>query len=232
MAKYSEEYIKRRVKWYYECWDFVEKAEYQKATACAKKGLKLYPDDTVASFTYYSIMADYALSNKSKKFQAMHKVAVAGMKKLLKKTGGRGISKNFKKIMKNEYFYQTKQFKKQYALGISYYGRMGEKHNLYSSGVGGANYALQLARDGKIKQAAFWAKKSIKAWDIYFEYNKKYYNAYVHYGLAWGILGERKKMMKSLKTSSKLCGKPMSYKEFKEVIEWVEELEAKPRLQS
>lgn len=227
MAKYSDEYIKRRVKWYYECWDYVEKADYQKATACAKKGLKLYPDDTVVTFTYYSIMADYALSNKSKKFQAMHKVAVAGMKKLLKKTSGQGISKNFKKVMKNEYFYQTKQFIKQYELGTTYYKRTGEKHHLYSSGVGGANHALALARTGKTKQADSWAKKSIEAWDIYFQFDKKYYNPYVHYALAWGILGDKKKMMKALNDSSKRCGKPLSYKEFVEVIEWVEEIERK-----
>jgi hypothetical protein len=127
--------------------------------------------------------------------------------------------------MKNEYFYQTKQFKKQYELGITYYKRTGEKHHLYSSGVGGANHALELARVGKTKQADNWAKKSIEAWNIYFQYNKKYYNPYVHYGLAWGILGEKKKMMKALKDSSKRCGKPMSYKEFSEVIKWIEEIE-------
>lgn len=225
MKKYTEEYIQRRVKWYYECYDFIALADYKNATAHAKKGLKLYPDDTVASFTYYSIMADYALSSKTKKFQEMHKDAIAGMKKLLKKTSGRGISTNFKNVMKNEYFYQTKQFKKQYELGIKNYKLTGDKHNLYSSGVGGANYALELARVGKTKQAESWARKSIVAWDIYFQYDKKYYNPYVHYGLAWGVLGEKKKMMKALKDSSKRCGKPMSYKEFSEVIEWIEEIE-------
>lgn len=227
MPKYSDEYIKRRSKWYYECWDHIDKANYKEATACAKKGLKLFPDDTIAAFNYYSIMADYALSNKSKKFQDMHKVAVAGMKKLFKKTSGRGISQNYKKIMKNEYFYQTKQFKKQYALGMTFYKRTGQKHHLYSSGVGGANHALTLAREGRTKLAHSWARKSIEAWEIYFEHDNKYYNPYVHYGLAWGVLGEKKKMMKALKDSSKRCGKPMSYKEFAEVIEWIEELESK-----
>jgi hypothetical protein len=226
MKKYTEEYIQRRVKWYHECYDFIELAEYKKATAHAKKGLKIFPDDTVASFTYYSIMADYALSNKSKKFQTMHKVALAGMKNLLSKTSGRGISKNFKKNMKNEYYYQTKQFKKQYELGMTYYKLTGEKHHLYSSGVGGANYALSLARQGEVKRAESWAEKSIIAWEIYFEYDKNYYNPYVHYALAWGVLGNRKKMMKALKDSSKRCGKPMSYNEFTEVLEWIEDLES------
>jgi hypothetical protein len=62
MVKYSDEYIKRRVKWYYECWDYVEKADYQKATACAKKGLKLYPDDTRKKdiFKHIRQVFDYA----------------------------------------------------------------------------------------------------------------------------------------------------------------------------
>ncbi len=224
MKKYTEEYIQRRVKWYYECYDFIELAEYKKATAHAKKGLKLFPDDTVASFTYYSIMADYALSSKTKKFKDMHKDAVSGMKKLLGRTGGRGISLGFKKNMKNEYYYQTKQYKKQYELGISFFKRHGEKGSLYSSGVGGANYALGQAFKNKKNLAELWAKKAIHAWEIYFEYDKKYYNPYVHYALAWGVLGNKKKMMKALKDSAKRCGKPMSYKEFVEVIEWVEQI--------
>ena len=221
MKKYTEEYIQRRVEWYNECYDYIKLAEYKKACAHAKKGLKLFPDDTVAAFTYYSFMADYALSSKSIKFQKMHKGAVAGMKALLGKTGGRGISLRYKKNMKNEYYYQTKQYKKQYVLGMSFYKRHGDKSSLYSSGVGGANYALELAKKNQKKNAEVWARKAISAWKIFFEFNKKYYNPYVHYALAWGILVDKKKMMKALNDSSKLCGKPLSYQEFSEVIEWV-----------
>ena len=80
--KYSEEYIQKRVKWYYECWDFIKKADYKKATKHAKLGLSMFPDDTVAAFNYYSIMADYALSKETKEFKNMHKEATLGMKKL------------------------------------------------------------------------------------------------------------------------------------------------------
>lgn len=97
IIKYSEEYIQRRVKWYHECWDFIKKADYKNATMHAKLGPSMFPDDTIAAFNYYSIMADYALSNDSKKFKEMHKEATFGMKKLFKKTSGRGISRVFKK---------------------------------------------------------------------------------------------------------------------------------------
>ena len=46
----------------------------------------------------------------------------------------------------------------------------------------------------------------------------------MHYALALGLLGRKKEMMKALKTSSKLCKKPMSYKEFAETIKWVSEI--------
>jgi hypothetical protein len=224
MPKDTKEYLDRRIKWYHECFDLSDKAEYQKATAHAKKGLTLFPDDTLAAFTYFSILADYALSAKTKKFQEMHKVAVAGMKRLLGRTSGRGLSHNYKKTMKNEYYYQTKQFKKQYELGINYYKRHKNKYAMYSSGVGAANYALELAKKGQRGRAKVWARKAINAWEVYFEVDKKYYNPYVHYAMAWGILGDKKKMMKALKTSSKRCGKPLAYKEFQEVIDEIDRL--------
>ena len=222
--KYSEEYIQRRVKWYHECWAFIKKANYKKATAHAKLGFKLFPDDTIAQFTYYSIMADYALSEDSLKFNKMHKEATQGMKKLFKKTSGRGISIAFKKVMKNEYYFQTKQYKKQYYLGITGYQRSKDFHDMYSAGVGGAQHALVLARKKNYRMAKNWAQKSVDAWKIYLDNHKTYYNPYVHLALAYGILGKKKEMMSSLKTSSKLCKKPLSYREFQEVREWVDEL--------
>jgi len=54
--------------------------------------------------------------------------------------------------------------------------------------------------------------------------DKRYYNSYVHLALAYGILGERKKMMRALKTSSKRSGKDISYKEFQDVIDEVGKL--------
>lgn len=210
--------------WYDRVWDYIEQAEYKKATEHAKRGLKFFPDDTVASFQYFSVMADYALSKETKKFKQMHKTAVLGMKKLLKKTSGRGISFNYKKIMKNEFYYQTKQYQKQFYLGVNSYKRKGNKHDMYSAGVGAANYALELAKKNNKKMAFLWAKKSVESWEVYFEMNLKYYNPYVHYALALGILGEKKRMMDALKKSSKLCKKPMSYKEFAETIKVVNEL--------
>ena len=144
--KYSEEYIKKRRKWYFECWDFIKKAEYKNATKHAKLGLLLFPDDTIAAFNYYSIMADYALSKDTKEFKKMHREATLGMKSLFKKISGRGISRDFKNLMKNEYYYQTKQYKKQFYLGKNLYKRHDDKRDMYSAGVGAANLALELGQ--------------------------------------------------------------------------------------
>jgi len=44
-----------------------------------------------------------------------------------------------------------------------------------------------------------------------------YYNAYVHYALALGILGRNGDMETALAKSARLSGKPRSYREFEEI---------------
>jgi hypothetical protein len=84
----------------------------------AMLGLKSFPNDRIATYTYYSILADYIVSNNSKKFKDMHKEAVAEMKKLLTKTSGQGMSRLVNFSLKNEFYFQTKQFKIQHLLGM------------------------------------------------------------------------------------------------------------------
>lgn len=208
----SPEYLLIRNKWMKECWSFVEKAEYKKATVHAQKALKKFPKDKVVKFNYYSILADYALSNDSKKFKKLHAKAVKGMERALKNPGD--ISPKHLYQLKNEFFFQTKQYKKQYYLGQLTARKTKELNPYYSSGVGAAHYALELALKNKKKAAQAWAEKSVVAWKKYFEFEKKYYNPYVHLALAYGVLGEKRKMMASLRKSSKLCQKPMTYEEF------------------
>lgn len=220
--KYSDEYIKKRREWYHLCWQEIRNANYKLATENAALGLKTFPKDLFVEFNYYSILADYALSANSKTFKSMHARAVKGMRNCLRKT--RGAKPAYVVVMKNEYYYQTKQFRKQFNLGITAYEKFKDKLDMYSSGVGGANHALKLAKENQMSRARTWAKKSIDAWEIYFEVDKKYYNPYVHYALAKGILGDEKGMMKALKQSSKLCKKPISYREFQEVLSEISQL--------
>jgi len=64
----------------------------------------------------------------------------------------------------------------------------------------------------------------VKAWGVYQEVDKKYYNQYLYLALAEGILNERKAMMGCLSMASKRCGRSLKYKEFQEVISEVDSL--------
>lgn len=222
MPKYTEEYIKKRRDWWLAGNKIVASANYKKAVEHGQTGLKLFPNDIVVEFRLYAIQADFYLTDTKSNHTSARKKTIAKMGKCLKRMKGLPVwSKNY---MKNEYYFQTRQFKKQYALGIEQYKNTKDKYELYSFGVGGANYALELAKKGQISRAKVWAKRSIKAWEIYFEVDKKYYNPYVHYALAWGVLGDQKKMMRALETSAKRCGKDLSYKEFQDVIREIDKL--------
>ena len=221
MSKYSEDYIQKRKAWWIAGNKIVSQANYKKALEHGKTGVKLYPNDVVVEFRSYVIQADFYLTGKSKNNSQLKKT-VSKMAICLKRMKGLPVwAKNY---MKNEYYFQTKQFKKQYELGINEYEKTNDKFELYSAGVGGAQYAPELAKRGQKTRAKTWAERSIKAWGIYFEVDKRYYNSYVQLALAYGILGERKKMMRALGTSSKRSGKGSSYKEFQDVIDEVNSL--------
>jgi len=216
MPKYTDEYIERRRDWWMAGFKFVSDANYKKAVDHCKKGLKLFPNDVVVEFKYYSVLCDYYLTNTKSKHTVERKKTIAKMKTFLNKLKGQPVwAKNY---IKNEYYFQSQSFKKQYELGVNEYKKTKDKYELYSAGVGGAQYALVLAKKGQKKRAESWAKRSIKAWEVYVEFDKKYYNSYVHYALAWGVLGDEKKMMWALRESAKRCKKPLSYKEFQDVI--------------
>jgi hypothetical protein len=214
MPKYDQDYILRRRDWWISVGKHVQAANYKTAVKKAREGVALFPGDVVVEFRLYAVLCDCYLTNKSTNKVALKK-AISKMKPLLKKMRGLPVwSVNY---MKNEYYYQSRQFKKQYELGINEYRKTKDKYEMYSAGVGAANYALELAKKGQRKRAHAWAQKSVKAWGVYREVDKKYYNQYVHLALAYGILGEDKKMERSLRTSAKLCGKGAKYKEFEEV---------------
>jgi len=117
---------------------------------------------------------------------------------------------------RNEYYYHSSQFKKQYELGLES-AEGGGQWAYYSQGVGASNYAYELAANGRARLAALWADRAVAAWGNFFRIKDNYYNAYVHYALALGILGRAKEMESALTRSAELSGKPESYREFREV---------------
>ena len=53
----------------------------------------------------------------------------------------------------------------------------------------------------------------------HFTHENDYYNSYVHYALALGILGYRTEMLRALQRSAQLINKDLTYHEFTEVID-------------
>lgn len=129
----------------------------------------------------------------------------------------------------NEYCYRFALYKEQYQIGCARVNEFwatdawqtsGVK-GYYCQGVGAANYARVLMQQGDTTLAQEYAHKAIIAWAQYFSYTHDYYNAYVHYALALGILGQTEEMYRALERSASIIGRDLDYHEFKEVIDFV-----------
>src|SRR5690606_26878672 len=195
-------------------------AKYEEALNLSKKAQILFPDVPLVTLDYFTIMADCGSIIGGAKGRRLHENGTKGLQSLLNKI--RSFGPEERVYVKNEVYFQTKQFKKQYELGIKEFKKSKNRINFYSAGVGAAWYANEMFKKGQIKRCRSWAKKSVDAWKKYFEYRKDYYNPYVHYALALGFLGRIKEMEQSLENAMKLSKKPEDFVEFKEVREIIE----------
>lgn len=110
-----------------------------------------------------------------------------------------------KYLFLNEYYYRYKLHQEQYENGLSaieWYAIHAKEQlfrGYYFQGVGAANYAKQLIQKGEKELACEYADKAIISWAQHFSHKNDYYNSYVHYGLALGILGHEQEMMRAFK---------------------------------
>lgn len=122
----------------------------------------------------------------------------------------RGIPEQNRMRTRNEYYWFSQQYLKQYKLGVEGV-EAGSLRSYYSQGVGAANYAYKLGLSGKVKLAVRWAKIAESAWEKYFlNVNKKYFDPWTWYALSLGIQGKIIPMEKSLKKAAALA--KISYK--------------------
>jgi len=199
---------------YKKIWEAVEDAEYGRAMSLLTPLYRKYPRDFKVAKTYAMVLGDYAESlggARGKALKARSRVILRG---LLRKLGN--IRWEWNIAARNEYYYHTGQFRKQYFLGREA-AAGGHAWGHYGQGVGAANYAYAHAAAGRRGLAGMWARRAVKAWEDFFKYKADYYNAYVHYALALGILGRTGDMDSALKKSARLSGKADSYREFAEV---------------
>lgn len=193
----------------------VKKADYAKAYKIAKHAYKTFPDVPFSEVDLYTVAADYAAICGGVKGKRLHRESVIGLRSVMRKL--MRFDQTQRNILRNEYYFQTRQFKKQYELGIEEYKTTKSYRAFYSSGVGAAWYANEMFKKGQVKRCQSWAQKSVEAWEQFFKHRKDYYNPYVHFALALGFLGRSKEMEASLAKAQKLSKKPKSFSEFKEV---------------
>jgi hypothetical protein len=195
-------------------WRAIMGADYPKAIRILTPVYKNYRRDFRVINFYASTLADYGECRPEKEKRKLKKRGCVLLRGLLRRLRGR--SRELGYSTRNEYYYHSAQYDKQYRLGVECV-RAGEKRGYYSQGVGAAWHAYGHARTGHSSLAEMWAKRAIRAWRNYFKFKADYYNAYVHYALALGIIGRIKNMEEALAKSAKLSGKPRAYREFEEV---------------
>jgi len=206
---------------YKKIWKAVEDAEYGRAMSLLTPLYRKYPRDFKVAKTYAMALGDYAEILGGARGKALKARSRAMLRGLLRKLGN--VRWEWNIAARNEYYYHTGQFRKQYFLGREA-AAGGHNWGYYGQGVGAANYAYAHAEGGRRGLAEMWARRAVEAWENFFKYKADYYNAYVHYALALGILGRPGEMEAALKKSARLSGKPDSYREFDGVRAKVSEL--------
>lgn len=208
-------------------WHKVFDAHYEEAINIIADGLQTYP----ANFTLQSFLAMLLGDCAQATAHPLKERMVTRSKELFNKlmSDAERQPEHISFTFMNEYYYRFALHEEQYKLGVirvdHYWGT--DQFNTegyrgyYSQGVGAANYAKQLIEKGDVQLARDYAQKAVVAWAQYLSYRNDYYNAYVHYALALGILGFKEEMMRALAKSASLITKDMDYVEFKAVIDFV-----------
>lgn len=211
-------------------YDTVLACRYDQALDATLEGLIKFPANFALQLELTILLGDHSENFSS----PLKEIMIQRSKELFIKLG-KEVYKQPKRdiyLFRNEYYYRFAMYKDQYELGIEvvadYWGtpewqKVG-KSGYYYQGVGAANYARELCKQGDKELATCYAHKALVAWAQYFTLKNDYYNAYVHYALALGILGHTQEMMRALQRSADLIKRDLTYHEFKEVIEFVEQL--------
>lgn len=211
----------------------VHEGNYEEAINITLSGLKKFPRSFLLQSDLASLFGDCSEITQAPLKDRMVQRAKQMFDRLMQEVNGQ--SKAAVYDFKNEYYYRFAKYCEQYELGLAkvldYWGTdewdsVGYR-GYYSQGVGAANYARKLLVEGDKAGALDYAQKAIVAWAQYFSYRNDYYNAYVHYALALGLLGYKEEMMRALKRSASFIKRDLDYFEFKEVIDFVEGIEKK-----
>lgn len=206
---------------------FVHRADYRGAVRAAERLRRLHPGDLGLAAHHASLLGDYAEQFPPRKRRMLQSKSIRTMRDLLRRTACRP-DPIIIGILKNEFYWQTKQRRKQYALGVAE-AKLGWRGGYYSQGVGAAWHALELAQRGRLAAARRWADRAVTAWRRYEKAVPDYYNQFVHRALAEGVRGNTEEMERCLGRGAKLAHKPLDYREFTEVRMFVAALRPRAR---
>jgi hypothetical protein len=207
----------------------IQAGDYYAAVEAILAGLDRFPTNFGLQARLASLIGDYAGNFDEPLKEQLIQKSKAVFDTLLGEVDNQSKRESY--FFKNEYYYRFGLYKNQYELGMQkladYWGTPEWNNRIagscyYVQGVGAANYARQLLIAGDEQLAFEYAQKAVVAWSKYFTYENDYYNAYVHYALALGILGHKEEMMRILLRSASMINKDLHYCEFKEVINFIE----------
>lgn len=199
--------------------NLVEKARYKEAFIIAKKHSIKNTADPVAQYLYAMLLGDSQEGLTKRKIELNRKKSAKILRNVVKNI--RSIPSSQRYSILNEYYWFTRQPKKQYQHGQAEI-KKGSLKGYYSMGVGAVSYAKLLLENGKISRAQQWLLKAQKSWEAYFKTNPGYYNAYCWYAESLGMQNKISEMNLALKKASKLAKRPADYMEFNEVRKSVE----------
>lgn len=126
--------------------------------------------------------------------------------------------------IRNEYYWFSKQPRKQYNLGLEI-NKADSEAGHYSQGVGAAMLAYQYAKNNQWKKAIEWSKKSETAWLLFFKIKPNWFNAYMFYALVLGIQQRDREVKQAIRKSAKISGQSPDSKTFSFVFEKLKKLE-------
>lgn len=190
----------------------------------AERLRRKHPDDSDAKYYYAVLLGDCQDGLSAGRIEMNRKASVRLLKPLMRRL--RHFDPATRLRIRNEYYWFSRQPRKQYLLGLESGVRFERWKGNYSQGVGAAWYSLSLAQHGREAAARRWALLSEKAWRRYLKH-ERYYNAYVHLGLALGVLGRMTEMEKSFRIGAKIAGRTAQYHEFEEIRGLVSRLKEK-----
>ena len=207
----------------------VGKSEYEDAIAVVVAALEKYPRSFMLQADFASLVGDCSEITENPLKDKMIEKSKAVFNKLMGETDLQ--PKDYVYSFRNEYCFRFGHYYEQYKWGKK---RVDDSwktdewakqvgNGYYCQGVGATYYAKQLLGTDK-SRALKYAQKAVVAWGQHFSHENDYYNSYVHYALALGILGYKKEMFKALERSASLIKRDLTYHEFKEVIDFVEQI--------